>query len=87
MVRRAGHQTVLLKAHEHLTEAQEGIVKARKAGRFGHDGKKSYLYCPRVSDQVARQLQSPDVWDLHHLLCRRTGLFVWPAEIPHPEEP
>lgn len=46
----------------------------------------SYLHSPRVSDQVSRQLQSPDVWHLGDFLRRRSGLLVGPAERPHPEE-
>lgn len=46
-----------------------------------------HLDCPRVSNQITRQLQRPEVWDIRNFLWRGTCVLVWPAKVPDSKEP
>lgn len=47
---------------------------------------KSHLDCTRVSNQIPRQLQHPEIWDTCNLLGGRAGLLVRTAEGPDSKE-
>lgn len=89
VVRGAGDQAALPEAHKHLTKRRKttGSSQRRQVQRERKRSRQSHLDRPRVSDQIARQLQRPDARGLRRLLGRDAGRFVRAAEGPHSKEP